>query len=220
MCLPKRWSKRVRRYALPYGAFRRGCARKPQTGVGASRKKMLRKAPHLRGLLSYRQTAAWRTSIKAYQKHHISFEEAKTVFFDDAAVMFDDPDHSEYEDRFLVIGTTITEKICIVSHCYRNSEGTIRIISARNATKTERQFYTDRWWGGTMREEYDIASLNPRKNPYAKKLKRQITINIDGDTIDYFKNQSEHTGIPYQTLINLYLTDCAENKRTLRMSWG
>lgn len=69
-----------------------------------------------------------------------------------------------------------------------------------------------------MRDEYDFSSA--RKNPYAKKLKKQITINIDSDTIDYFKGQSEHTGIPYQTLINLYLTDCAENKRTLHMSWS
>ena len=79
------------------------------------------------------------------KKHQISFEEAKTVFLDDAAILFDDPDHSEYEECFLIIGTTTTEKICIVSHCYRNAEGTIRIISARKATKTERQFYTDRW---------------------------------------------------------------------------
>ena len=51
--------------------------------------------------------------------------------------------------------------------------------------------------GDFMREEYDIKNLNPRKNPYAKKLKRQITINIDVDTIDYFKSQSESNGIPY-----------------------
>lgn len=70
-----------------------------------------------------------------------------------------------------------------------------------------------------MREEYDIQNLNPRKNPYASQLKRQITINIDGSTIDYFKAQSETAGIPYQTLINLYLRDCAANKRELKMSW-
>lgn len=66
--------------------------------------------------------------------------------------------------------------------------------------------------GDFMREEYDIKNLNPRKNPYAKKLKRQITINIDVDTIDYFKSQSESNGIPYQTLINLYLADCVKEK--------
>ena len=58
-----------------------------------------------------------------------------------------------------------------------------------------------------MKAEYDFSKA--KKNPYAKKLKKQITINIDIDTIDYFKSQSENSGIPYQTLINLYLSDCA-----------
>ena len=68
-----------------------------------------------------------------------------------------------------------------------------------------------------MRDEYDFS--NAVKNPYAKKLKKQITINIDSDTIDYFKSQSENSGIPYQTLINLYLADCAKNGKQLQMSW-
>ena len=68
-----------------------------------------------------------------------------------------------------------------------------------------------------MREEYDFS--NARKNPYAKKLKKQITINIDVDTIDYFKTQSEISGIPYQTLINLYLADCAAERKQLKLSW-
>ncbi len=69
-----------------------------------------------------------------------------------------------------------------------------------------------------MREEYDFTGA--RKNPYAKKLKKQITINIDAETIDYFKSMSSGTGIPYQTLINLYLADCAAQKRQLSLSWG
>ena len=68
-----------------------------------------------------------------------------------------------------------------------------------------------------MRDEYNFS--NARKNPYAKKLKKQITINIDVDTIDYFKNQSESSGIPYQTLINLYLADCATEGKQLKLSW-
>lgn len=68
-----------------------------------------------------------------------------------------------------------------------------------------------------MKEEYDFSKAV--KNPYAKKLKKQITINIDSDTIDYFKSQSEYLGIPYQTLINLYLADCAKNQKQLHMSW-
>ena len=68
-----------------------------------------------------------------------------------------------------------------------------------------------------MKEEYDFSAS--RKNPYAKKLKRQITINLDSDTIDYFKLQSETSGIPYQTLINLYLSDCAAQNRQLHVKW-
>ena len=70
-----------------------------------------------------------------------------------------------------------------------------------------------------MRDEYDIKDLNPRKNPYSGKLKKQITINIDDAAIDYFKKMSADIGIPYQTLINLYLTDCAKNHRQLDLTW-
>lgn len=69
-----------------------------------------------------------------------------------------------------------------------------------------------------MREEYDFS--NARKNPYARRLKKQITINIDGDTIQFFKDMASSSGIPYQTLINLYLTDCAANNRQLNISWN
>ena len=69
----------------------------------------------------------------------------------------------------------------------------------------------------SMRDEYDFSA--GRKNPYAGGLKRQITINIDGATIDYFKEQSAASGIPYQSLINLYLRDCASHKRQLQLSW-
>ena len=69
-----------------------------------------------------------------------------------------------------------------------------------------------------MRDEYNISELNPRKNPYANRLKKQITINIDGGTIDYFKSLADAKGIPYQTLINLYLRDCADNHRQLQLS--
>ena len=69
-----------------------------------------------------------------------------------------------------------------------------------------------------MREEYDFS--NAKKNPYVKRLKKQITINIDAETIDYFKSMSSQSGIPYQTLINLYLADCAAQKRELAISWN
>ena len=70
-----------------------------------------------------------------------------------------------------------------------------------------------------MKKEYNISELNPRKNPYTNRLKKQVTINLDTDTIEYFKKQSEQSGLPYQTLINLYLADCATNQRRLKLSW-
>ena len=70
-----------------------------------------------------------------------------------------------------------------------------------------------------MREEYDIMNLNWRKNPYAKTSKKQVTIDLDENVIMYFKNQSEAVGIPYQTLINLYLYDCMKNNRQPEVVW-
>lgn len=68
-----------------------------------------------------------------------------------------------------------------------------------------------------MREEYDFSKA--RKNPYASQLKKQITIRLDEEAIDYFKEISEEVGIPYQSLINLYLRDCAASRRKLNLSW-
>ena len=68
-----------------------------------------------------------------------------------------------------------------------------------------------------MRQEYDFSK--GVKNPYAKQLKKQITINISTDAIDYFRDLADETGIPYQTLINLYLTDCAYQKRRPSLRW-
>ena len=68
-----------------------------------------------------------------------------------------------------------------------------------------------------MRKEYDFSAA--RKNPYAAQLKKQITIRLDEDSITYFKTISEDVGIPYQSLINLYLRDCAASHRTLNLSW-
>lgn len=79
------------------------------------------------------------------KKHGVSFEEARAVFYDDYAVLFDDPDHSEAEDRFLIIGMSSEKGVCIVSHCYRSEDERIRIISARRATRTERSIYEKRF---------------------------------------------------------------------------
>ena len=75
------------------------------------------------------------------EKHGITFEEASTVFFDDRAILFDDPEHSIDEDRFLLLGMSETAKVCIVCHCYRESDTVIRIISARQATRKEEERY-------------------------------------------------------------------------------
>lgn len=79
------------------------------------------------------------------KKHGVSFEEARAVFYVDYAVLFDDPDHSEAEDRFLIIGMSSEKGVCIVSHCYRSEDERIRIISARKATRTERSIYEKRF---------------------------------------------------------------------------
>lgn len=71
-----------------------------------------------------------------------------------------------------------------------------------------------------MRDHYDFSKMKGRKNPYIKYLKQPVTMRLDRETIAYFKAMSEETNIPYQTLINLYLRDCAVNRRKLQMSWN
>ena len=69
-----------------------------------------------------------------------------------------------------------------------------------------------------MRKEYDFTAA--KKNPYAAQLKKQITIRLDEESIGYFKLISQDAGIPYQSLINLYLRDCAANQRKLNLNWS
>ena len=68
-----------------------------------------------------------------------------------------------------------------------------------------------------MRKNYDFSDGKP--NPHAKRLKKQVTIRLDEATIDYFRAMAEEVGVPYQTLINLYLRDCASNGRKLALDW-
>jgi hypothetical protein len=74
-------------------------------------------------------------------KHCVSFEEAQTVFFDENAIQFDDPDHSIHEERFLLLGFSQILKVLVVCHCYRSDESIIRIISARKVTNKEQKVY-------------------------------------------------------------------------------
>ncbi|NLZ66850.1 MAG: BrnT family toxin [Clostridiaceae bacterium] len=83
------------------------------------------------------------------RKHGLSFEEASTVFADPGAILFDDPDHSLEEERFLIIGLSENERFCVVSHCYRDKNSVIRLISARKATKNERTTYL-KWQEGKL----------------------------------------------------------------------
>jgi uncharacterized protein (DUF4415 family) len=69
-----------------------------------------------------------------------------------------------------------------------------------------------------MKNEYDFSKSV--KNPYAKHLKKQVTLRLGVDVIDYFKNLSEQTGVPYQSLINLYLQDCAHSQKKLKLNWA
>lgn len=75
------------------------------------------------------------------KKHGISFEEARTVFYDVEALLIDDPEHSKDEDRFIILGFSNRANLLVVCHCYRASETVIRIISARKATKNEAKQY-------------------------------------------------------------------------------
>ena len=70
-----------------------------------------------------------------------------------------------------------------------------------------------------MKAEYDLSTMKSRKNPYARKLKKQITLRLDPEVLDYFKQKSAENGIPYQTLINLYLRECAASNKHLRLAW-
>lgn len=78
------------------------------------------------------------------KKHNISFEEAKTVFYDEEALIISDPEHSDDEDRFIILGFSQQAKLLVVCHCYRSADMVIRIISARKATRNESKFYGNR----------------------------------------------------------------------------
>ena len=85
-------------------------------------------------------TAARKSAANA-KKHGVSFEEAKSVFVDERAKLIDDPDHSQDEDRFVLLGLSSSLRLLVVCHCYRDESNIIRFISARKATTQESRFY-------------------------------------------------------------------------------
>ena len=84
-------------------------------------------------------------AIANIRKHGVTFEEARSVFVDERALIIADPDHSAAEDRFVLLGLSAALRVLVVVHCYRQDESTIRLISARRATRPERETYTTRW---------------------------------------------------------------------------
>jgi len=86
-------------------------------------------------------TAKAKANVK---KHGVTFEEARSVFFDEYALQYFDPDHSEEEDRFILLGTSFTLNTVVVCHCYREGEMKVRIISARKADQDETKAYWER----------------------------------------------------------------------------
>ncbi len=91
------------------------------------------------GKLSFQWDA--REQKSNLKKHQVSFDEASTAFYDEHAIQFFDPDHSEEEDRFILLGMSIKLRTLVVCHCFRKDETVIRLISARKATNTEEQEY-------------------------------------------------------------------------------
>ena len=79
------------------------------------------------------------------RKHRVSFEEARTVFYDDWGVLIEDENEAEEEERFVLIGTSARLRVLVVSHCYRARDQVIRLISARRADRTEHRDYERRW---------------------------------------------------------------------------
>jgi uncharacterized protein (DUF4415 family) len=71
-----------------------------------------------------------------------------------------------------------------------------------------------------MKDDYDLSKMKSRPNPYAERLKKQITLRISEDVLEYFRKEAAETGVPYQSLINLYLRDCVATERKLRLQWG
>jgi uncharacterized DUF497 family protein/uncharacterized protein (DUF4415 family) len=189
-------------------------------------------------------------SRKNKRKHGVSFDEAQTVFLDENAIRYYDPDHSEDEDRFIMLGMSFKLRVLVVCHCYRLDDKVIRIVSARKANNKEAgvypvrkpqhlclacgnrkhqllieggkalPFHTGFTGGDAMRAHYDFSKMKGEKNPYIKHLKQPVTIRLDKASVTYFKNLATKLGMPYQNLINLYLRDCAINQRKLSLKWA
>jgi|ERR1043166_71916 uncharacterized protein (DUF4415 family) len=160
---------------------------------------------------------AWdpRKAAQNLRKHGVSFSEAETVFSDERALLIDDPDHSEEEDRFLLLGlssgASVARRLPQLPEQRHGHSAHLGLESDSDGTSAIHPQVS------LMRKSYDFSKGRP--NPYAKLLKRPVTIRLDTATIDYFKQLARAEDIPYQTLINLYLRDCAAHQRRLDLTW-
>ena len=84
-------------------------------------------------------------AVSNLRKHGVSFEDAQTVFADEHGLLLDDPDHSATEKRFILLGLSVAERVLVVVHCYRRHRDVIRLISARRASRRERERYAQGW---------------------------------------------------------------------------
>lgn len=145
-------------------------------------------------------------------KHQVSFEEARSVFLDEDALLIPDVAHSQEEERFMLRCEPPTPYVGSGSllpasgRSYPHHLGTTSESVRARAVRDKEE---------SMRNNYDFSK--GIRNPYAKKLKRQLTIRLDNETIAYFQGLSDELAIPYQTLINMYLRECAETQK--RPQW-
>jgi len=123
-----------------------------------------------------------------------------------------DPDYSDDKDRFIMLGLSTNLRALAVCYCYMQENSIIRIISTRKATRRLLE-------GARMRKEYDFNKMKGERNPYIKDIKSQVTIRLEKNTIEYSKQLSKKTGIPYQNLINLYLKERVERKMKPSINW-
>lgn len=135
------------------------------------------------------------------------------MFSDELGRLMQDPDHSKGEQRFILMGMSGASEflLSVTANEVTTPSGSSRQEKLKNQSE-------DNMRASAVRESYDFS--DSVKNPYAKRLKNQVTLQIDDEAISYFKQLAEEKGIPYQSAINLYLRDCANEHRRLEIKLG
>jgi uncharacterized DUF497 family protein/uncharacterized protein (DUF4415 family) len=153
-------------------------------------------------------------NVANQRKHRVDFREARTAFLDDRGILISD-DEEDGEERFVLLAMSAAPRLLVVCHVYLERDQVIR--PDFGAEGQPNRAGAIRAEVEAMKKDYDFSK--GKRNPYARRLKRQITIRLDESTLDYFKRLAEQSEVPYQTLINLYLRDCARSKKKLTMRW-